>query len=240
MVCAGALVAFSGPGIASEAQPTVPASGDVCPALADDYSFCSDDPWSANCEGFVAAAERLAALYRSELEGHPGWEASLKATVWWGCGSAHLSDLAALLGRIDTPRARALLQSEPYEGVSRESAGGAPSSAPPTAATDCNAPETAAARWKCADHELAAANAAHERIFEECKERVAPGLRSQLLGAEASWKRNRQTECAVEVAAYRDTDEDARAFVRARCLARTTRRRTQALLNTHPECADPR
>ena len=190
--------------------------------------------------GFVAAAERLAALYRSELEGHPGWEASLKATVWWGCGSAHLSDIAALLERIDTPRARALLQSEPYEGVSREAAGAAPSSAPPTAATDCNAPETAAARSECAGRELAAANAAHERVFEECKERVAPGLRPQLLGAESSWKRNRQTECAVEVAAYPDKDEDARAFVRARCLARTTRRRTQALLNTHPECADPR
>ena len=111
---------------------------------------------------------------------------------------------------------------------------------PPVTARNCGAAEIPAERSECAARDRATATAAHERAFEACKEMIAPGLRSQLLEAESSWKRNRRTECAVEVAAYRDEDEDARAFVRSRCLARATRRRTQAMLSAHPQCADLR
>ena len=39
--------------------------------------LCSGNLQSASCERFVAAADALAALYRSEVEKHPGWKAKL-------------------------------------------------------------------------------------------------------------------------------------------------------------------
>lgn len=194
----------------------------LCPALAEDYELCSDDPWSGNCADFVAAAGRLGEIYRSEVRQHPGWASELEKTLWWGCGSAHLEELRSLLERIDTPRAREVLAEEPYRSL-REPRAPAPRP-PPHQELDCVAPSSEAERDACAARNLARAKGEHERAFGACRERVAPELRQELVDAEASWKKLLPLECS------------GAAYTRDECLARAYEERTQSLASMHPEC----
>ncbi len=227
------LLASVAPAGAFGAQVPPPSAEGVCPAIERGYLFCAEDLQSPSCEGFVEAAEQLAALYRAELRKRPGWESSLKTTVWWGCGSARLADIELLLERIGSPRARAVLLAEPYPSVPLPQAQEVPLA--PASPPDCNAPESQAARTECAARELAAAQAAHRDAMAACTQTVAPALRGELVAAEKAWQVSRGPQCEVAAASY--TNEDQSAFVRSRCLAKATRERTTAVLAAHAECA---
>lgn len=216
-------VAWAEPASSPPPDYRPPQTGELCPALAEDFELCSDDPWSGNCADFVTAAGRLGEIYRSELHEHPSWVSGLQTTIWWGCGSAHLGELGSLLERIDTPQARAVLVEEPYRSLRKPSA-----PAPRTPAhqeLDCAAPSTPAERDACAARNLARAKARHERIYGACRERVAPALRQELVDAETSWEKLLPLECAGD------------AYTRDECLARAYDERARSLASMHPECA---
>lgn len=195
----------------------------ICPALAEDYELCSDDPWSGNCADFVTAAARLGEIYRSELSEHPDWGSDLQTAIWWGCGSADLAGLRSLLERIDTPQARAVLAEEPYRGL-REPRPPAPS--PPShQELDCGAPSTQAERDACAARKLARAKVEHEGAFDACSKKVAPALRKELVDGETSWRKQLPLECG------------GTSHMRDVCLARAYAQRTQWIVSMHPECA---
>jgi hypothetical protein len=200
-----------------------PETQELCPALAEDFELCSDDLWSGNCADFVVAAGRLGEIYRSELRAHPGWIAGLQETIWWGCGTAPFTELRALLERIDTPQARAVLAQEPYRSLgqprppSREAA--------PPEEPDCVVPSTQAERDTCAARRLARAKQEHERFLAACREKVAPGLRQELMQAESGWEKEVGLECAGS------------GFVRDECLAQAYQERAQSIVSMHPECA---
>lgn len=205
-----------------------PDSRGVCPALAQDYEMCSADLWSGNCADLVTAAGRLGEIYRSELGEHPSWIDELRTTIWWGCGEAHFEELGALLARIDSPQARAVLAEEPYRSLRRPpEPSPAPPAPPPAAAPDCEAPSTQAERDACAAAELDRARAEHGRVFAACQKRVAPALHQELIDAEKSWERELPLACPGS------------GQVRDECLANAYRERTQSIDSTHPECAGP-
>ena len=108
--------ANAGPAAAQEGPPP-PSSIGVCPEIEEDGLLCSADLLSGNCADFVVAADRLGALYRSELAKLPDAQASLMTTTWWGCGPGTLGDITALLVRIGSPRALAVLQTQPYASL---------------------------------------------------------------------------------------------------------------------------
>jgi hypothetical protein len=58
----------------------------VCSAIEEDGMLCSADPMSGNCADFLAVADRLGALYPSELAKLPDSKEQLETTIWWGCG----------------------------------------------------------------------------------------------------------------------------------------------------------
>lgn len=200
-----------------------PATQEICPALAEDFELCSEDAMSGNCADYVTAAGRLGEIYRSELRAHPGWIRGLQTTVWWGCGTARFEELTALLERIDTPAARAVLAQEPYRSL-REPLPTAPEP-PPAEEPDCTAPASAAERDQCAARELTRAQAIHAQVLDACRQRIAPGLRQELVGAEAGWERTLPLECEG-TGAERDD-----------CLAQAYRERARSIAAMHPECA---
>lgn len=195
----------------------------LCPQLAQDYELCTSDPWSGNCAEFVTAAGRLGKIYRSELRAHPGWASDLQTTIWWGCGTAELPELRSLLERIGTPEARAVLAEEPYASLAEPRAPARPPLPPQE--LDCEAPSTPAERDGCAARNLAQAKAEHERAVATCRKRVAPELRQELVGAEASWEKLLPLECT-------GTGE-----MRDECLAQAYEERTRSISSLHPECA---
>jgi hypothetical protein len=201
-----------------------PDTAGICPAIAEDYLICSGDSWSGNCADFVKAAGRLGEVYRSELSAHPGWIDDLQNTIWWGCGSARLGDLRALLERIDSAEARSVLGDEPYRSL----VGAPPAPADRNAAHsegNCSDSATESERNACATRRLQQAQAAHARDFDACVVRVAPALRPELVDAETSWKKMVPLEC------------DGDTYLRDTCLARAYAERSQSIATIHPECA---
>ncbi len=230
----GAVLAAAFAGLASaQPAPPPPASSTVCPAIEQDALLCSDDPMSENCEAFVSDADRLGALYRSELEELPGSRTSLLATNWWGCGPNSLAEVKALLLRIGTPRALVVLQREPYPSLP----GAPPPSGPADPQLRCDDLTDPAERGACIDQRLQAARADHQRALERCQGRVPPGLSDDLAHDEASFTALLPARCDAEAAGA--LDQDSRTFVRSRCLVQALEDNTRGMLAAHPECADP-
>ena len=217
--------------------PPPPSPGSVCPGIEEDGLLCSADLMSGNCDDFVSAADRLGALYRSELEELPDSESSLKTTSWWGCGPNSLGDVKALLVRIGTPRALAVLQNEPYPSL----AGPPPPPPPPPGLSDpqlrCDDLSNPAERNACIGVRLQAARADHQRALERCRDLVPPGLRDDLVQDEASFAALLPTRCDAQAAGV--DDPGLKTFVRSRCLAKALEGNTRGMLAAHPECAAP-
>jgi len=213
---------------ASAASPPIPPdfrppdTGEICPALAEDYELCVADTWSGNCPGFVTDARRIGEVYRSELSQHPGWIDALQTVNWWGCGPAKLSDLRALLARLDTPEASAVLAQEPYRSLGERKAPAA--SAPPLEEADCVTPKTQAERGACAAQNLARAKAEHARVYGACSRMVAPGLADELVEAERNWEHLLALECEGDT------------YTRDECLAQAYDGRAKSIESLHPEC----
>ncbi len=200
-----------------------PDTSEICPALEEDYELCVGDTWSGNCPGFVTDARRIGEVYRSELSQHPGWIDALQTINWWGCGPAQLSDLRALLARLDTSEARVVLAQEPYRSLGAAKAPAA--SAPPLEEADCVTPQTQAEREACAAQNLARAKAEHARVYGACSRTVAPGLADELVEAERNWEQLLALECAGD------------AYTRDECLAQAYDERAKSIESLHPECA---
>jgi hypothetical protein len=220
----------AGPAWADPAAPPpdyrAPSAAGLCPALVDDYELCAGDLWSGDCADFVAHAARLGESYRAEVRAHPDWADELRSTIWWGCGSADLAQLRALLERIGSPQARAVMAAEPYRSLVRTEV---PAAAEPDAAAppgaDCEAPASEAERAACAARALAAAKAHYQQFFGACREQVGPDQRPELLDGERSWEGMLSLECA------------GTGSTRDSCLARAYQERARSLSEMHPECA---
>jgi uncharacterized protein YecT (DUF1311 family) len=219
------------------AQPAPPPDR-LCPAIDEGYVLCSGDLASGNCGQFVAAAETLAQLFQIQAAESPDRVPMLLSTNWWGCGSATLIDMKALLGRLDRPRAQALLRSDPFQRLPaaewRASPPGARPPAGPPVAPDCVSLATPSAQAECAARDLAAVRAAHQSALQACQAAVAPGLRTELADAEAAWQQGLAPQC--DAAAFEYQDPELQSFARSTCLANATRERTRSMLAAHPEC----
>jgi hypothetical protein len=202
----------------------------VCPGIEEDGLLCSDDLMSGNCQDFVTRAAQLGALYRTELQELPESRTSLLTVNWWGCGPNSLGDVKALLLRIGTPRALAVLKDEPYASL----AGPLP---PPLAEPQlqCDELSNPSERSACMATRLEAAQASHQRALETCQKRVAPGLRDDLAQGEASFKALLPVRCDAQAAGV--SDQDSKTFVRSRCLVQALEDNTRGMLAAHPECA---
>jgi len=222
---------------AAFAQPAPPPD-QLCPAIDEGYVLCSGDLASGNCGQFVAAAETLAQLFQIQAAESPDRVEMLLATNWWGCGSATLIDMKALLARLDRPRAQALLRADPFQRLPAAEWQAAPPSAPapagPPVAPDCVSLPTPAAQADCAARYLAAARAAYQSALQACQAAVAPGLRRELGEAEQAWQATLAPQC--DSAAFEYEDPVLQSFARSLCLANATRDRTQSMLAAHPEC----
>ena len=235
-LAAAALGLAASPGGASaQPGPTAPPPSVVCPGIEEDGLLCSNDPMSGNCEDFVTAAAQLGALYRSELAELPGSRASLLTTNWWGCGPNSLADVKALLIRVGTPRALLVLKDEPYASL----AGPPPPPPPPPGLADpqvnCVELSNPAERNACIGVRLQAAKDEHQHAFERCRDLVPPGLRDDLVGAEASFKALLPTRCDAQAAGQ--DDAGLASFVHSRCLVNALTDNTRGMLAAHPECA---
>ena len=234
---AAALAWAASPRLAAAQQgPPPPSSSVVCPGIEEDGQLCSDDPMSGNCDDFVSAADRLGALYRNELEELPGSKESLLTTSWWGCGPNSLGDVKALLVRIGTPRALAVLQNEPYPSL----AGPPPPPPPPPGLGDpqlrCDDLSNPDEQNACIGVRLQAAQADHQRALERCQELVPPGLRDDLVQDQASFTALLPVRCDAQAAGVDDPAQ--KTFVRSRCLVRALTDNTRGMLAAHPECAN--
>ncbi len=218
----------------ASAQPAPPPD-QLCPAIDEGYQLCSGDLASGNCGQFVAAAETLAQLYQIQLAEAPGRAQMLLSTHWWGCGSASLVDMKALLARLATPRAQVLLRADPFQRLPAAEWQAAPprADAPPVA-PDCVSLPTPSEQAGCADRDLAAVRAGYQGALDACRAAVAPGLRDQLAEAEQTWQTGLGPEC--DAAALEYADPTLQSFARSQCLANATRERMQSMLAAYPEC----
>jgi hypothetical protein len=226
MVATGSwlLAALSLPGVSAAQAPFVnepPPPGAVCPAIAEDYDLCSNDPFGGNCQDFVSAAGALGRLYLFNVEREPGRAAHFQTSVWWQCGSRNLSEIRALLARIDSPQARAVIGSEPYRSL--------PERPDPSRArhrspgpTGCTLEQTDSGRSACEARELAALEAEHRSAFEACKKLLPEVLRSELVAQERSWRTDLEVECADPA-----------------CLSEAIRRRDDTMRQAFPQCGAP-
>jgi len=203
----------------------------ICPAI-ENYELCDGDAMTGNCTAFVAGAAALAGNFASQLAEHPDSRNELETTNWWGCGSADLPAIRAMLAEIDTPRARELLQNPPYRDLAN--APGAPSGeANPPQPIDCTTlPEPE--QDTCATRQLAAAEAAQTQAFERCKEILAPDLRSNLIASHKAWNSTRAIECDTGEGEYHDPALEA--YARKLCMAKSAQQRTMSIRDTYPEC----
>jgi hypothetical protein len=226
--------AIPGPAAAQEGPPP-PSSIGVCPAIEEDGLLCSADLLSGNCADFVAAADRLGALYRSELAKLPDSEASLLTTMWWGCGPGNLGDIAALLVRIGSPPALVVLQTQPYASIGvTQSPPPAPapgSLAPPPA---CDELSSALQRNACIGAQLQAARAENQSVFARCQSFVPPGLRDDFVDSQSSFQSLLPVRCDAQAAGV--DEKSMKTFVRSRCLVQALTDNTRAMLTAHPEC----
>jgi len=237
IVAALVWIASADPGAAQQYAPPPDASL-VCPAIDEDGMLCAADFMSGNCVDFVTRADQLGALYRSELKKLPGSEASLKTTIWWGCGPGNLQNIKTLLVQIGTPSALAVLQTEPYRSLPPVRLPAPPPPLTPSAAPpQCQDLTNAIERNLCIGAQLQSARADHQRAFDRCKGLVIPGLRDDLLAAEASFEALLPGRC--DAAADGADDKSLRNFSRSRCLVAALTDNTRGMLDAHPECAAP-
>ena len=220
--------------LAAESAAPPSTQQDPCPAIAEGFLLCSSDPWSGNCAQFVAAAGQLAQLYQLQVADTPERVPMLLSTNWWGCGDAALTDMKALLLRIGTPAARAVLQQEPFARLAPPATAGAPTTSAPTVVPDCENAPTPDAQDACAARELASARDLYRRTLEACKARVAAPLRSALDGSEQAWEQELPGQC--DAAAFEYQEPRLQTFARSQCLAGAMRERTRGMLVAHPEC----
>lgn len=230
-------LAWAGPAAAQQYAPP-PDASIVCPAIEEDGMLCSADFMSGNCADFVKRADQLGALYRAELEKLPGSEASLKTTIWWGCGPGNLQNIKTLLVQIGSPRAQEVLQTEPYRSlppvqIPAPTPPPTPSAAPP----QCGDLTDAIQRNLCIGAQLQTARADHERAFERCKTLVIPDLRGDLLAAESSFQALLPGRCDAQ--ADQPYEQKLQTFNRSRCLIAALSDSTRGMLDAHPECAAP-
>jgi hypothetical protein len=231
---AAALLASALPAAAQDKLPPPPPRSEVCPAIDEYGQLCTHDRWSRDCEAFVDVADRLGALYRSEYTKLPESGDSLLTTIWWGCGSATLSDIRRLLQQIGSKHALAVLKTEPYKSLpsAKPMSGPAP---PPATGPVCENLTSAAEMSACESTKQKAAQAAHRRAFEACQGVVVADLRDTLIGAESSWEAMLPELCDASGEGY--DDPDRAAYMRSRCMLESTVERTQAMFAAHPECA---
>ena len=239
---AGAAAALVGVASASPAAaqqgPPPPSPGFVCPAIDEDGMMCSADLLSGGCGDFVAAADRLGSLYRSELEQLPGSEQSLKTTMWWGCGPGNLEDISALLVRLGTPRARAVLQTEPYASfAAAQSPPPATAPDPPVPPPACDQLSSPLPRNACIGARLQAARTENQSVFARCQALVAPGLRDDFVDSQSSFQSLLPVRCDAQAAGV--DEKNMKAFVRSRCLVQALTDNTRGILTAHPECQAP-
>jgi len=199
--------------------------------------LCASDLWSGNCADFVVTADKLGALYRSELQKLPDSEQSLKTTIWWGCGSGTLYDLKRLLVAIGTESAKAVLVTEPYKSLPAVELPGASMQRAPAQLTCVELPRQIE-RNSCIGTQLQEARTAHQLALDRCKDLVAPPLRDQLLAAESSFKAALPARCDAAADEDGTTDASLEAFNRSRCLAKALADRDRGMFEAHPECAN--
>jgi len=228
--------ASAGPAAAQPYAPP-PSTSIVCPAIDEDGMLCSADFMSGNCDDFVSVADRLGALYRSELKKLPGSEGSLKTTIWWGCGPGNLQNIKTLLTQIGTAHALAVLQTEPYRSLPAVPPPPPPPPSPSAPQPQCEDLTNPIERNLCIGAQLQTARADHKRAYERCKDLVIPDLRNDLLAAESSFEALLPGRCDAQ--ADGSDEKSLRTFVRSRCLAEALADDTRGMLAAHPECAAP-
>ena len=210
----------------------------VCPAIDEDGMLCAADFMSGNCVDFVTRADQLGGLYRSELKKLPGSEASLKTTIWWGCGPGNLQNIKTLLVQIGTPPALAVLQTEPYRSLPPVRIPAPPPPPTPSAPQpQCDELTNAIERNLCVGAQLRTARADHQHAFDRCKALVIPDLRDDLLAAESSFDTLLPGRCDAQ--ADQPDEQNLRTFNRSRCLIAALNDNTRGMLDAHPECAAP-
>jgi len=219
---------------AQDQLPPPPPRSEVCPAIDEYANLCRHDRWSRDCGAFVAVADRLGALYRSEYAKLPESGDSLLTTIWWGCGSATLSDIKRLLQQIGSKQALAVLKTEPYKSLPTAQPMSAP--APPSSSGPvCENLTSAAEMSACESTKLRSVGSAHRNAFESCKAVVDADLREPLIGAETSWEAMLPELCEASGEGY--DEPDRAAYMRSRCMVDSTEERTRAMYAAHPECA---
>jgi hypothetical protein len=217
---------------AQDQLPPPPASSAVCPAIDEYGRLCTQDRWSRDCGAFVEVADKLGALYRSERDKLPNSGDALLTTVWWGCGTATLSDVKRLLQKIGSKRALAVLKTEPYKIL--PNARPLPAAPAPANVPSCDDLTEPAQMRACETTKLDTAQAAHRRAFAYCKSVVIADLREPLLSAESSWEEMLPELCEASGEGY--DDPDRAAYMRERCMAESNVERTRAMFAAHPEC----
>ena len=230
LLCAAALPA------AAQTDPPPSPESIVCPAIEEDGLLCGSDPlrMTGNCTSFIAAADRLGALYRDELQKLPNSKDSLLTTSWWGCGPSSLNDVKRLLASIDTERAAAVLMTQPYPSL--PALPPPPPPPPPDEPLSCIDLPNPVDRSLCAGAKLKVVRAYHEQAYAHCKSVVTPGpLLDQLVAAESAFEGQSSALCDADTA---EAGESAtfRAFDRASCLVTAYQRRTRSMFDLHPEC----
>ena len=223
------------PASAQEKLPPPPPSSAVCPAIDEYGRLCTQDRWSRDCGAFVEVADRLGALYRSEREKLPSSGDSLLTTIWWGCGSATLSDVKRLLQQIGSKRALVVLKTEPYKSLPTATPVASGPPVVPAPSATCEDLSSPAEMRSCEATKLAAAQTAHRQAFQGCQHAVIQDLRPALDSAESSWEAMLPELCDASGESYDDADRAA--YMRARCMLESTTERTQAMFAAHPECA---
>lgn len=239
--CAVAILAWAAmaPPAAAQQGPPPPATSDVCPGIDEDGMLCSADLLSGNCADFVAAANRLGALYRSELEELPeASEGSLLTTMWWGCGPGNFSDITTLLVKIGSPQALAVLRTQPYATIAAQR----PAPTPGTPATpglaapppDCDSVTDPLQRNTCIGAQLQAARSENQNLLARCQQLVPPALRGDFVDSQATFQSLLPTRCNAQAAGY--DDKHTQTFIRSRCLVRALTDNTRGISTAHPEC----
>ena len=224
--------------IAAQQYAPPPDASLVCPAIDEDGMLCSADFMSGNCADFVTRADQLGALYRSELKKLPGSEASLKTTIWWGCGPGNLQNIKTLLVQIGSPPALAVLQTEPYRSLPPVQIPAPPPPRTPSAPQpQCDELTNAIERNLCIGAQLQTARTDHQRAFDRCKGLVIADLRPDLLAAESSFEALLPGRCDAQ--AEGADDKSLQNFSRSRCLIAALSDNTRGMQGAHPECAAP-
>jgi hypothetical protein len=238
--CAAAIAAWivqAAPG-AAQPGPAPPDASGICPGIDEDGLLCSADPLSGNCADFVAAADRLGALYRSELAQLPGSEGSLLTTTWWGCGPGILADVTALLAQIGSPHAVAVLRTQPYATLAAQRppppppSGAAPSA--PALPPDCNALSDPLQRNNCIGAQLQAARAENRSVLARCQPLVPEGMRDDFADSQATFQSLLPARCNAQAAEFPEKRDQT--FIRSRCLVQALDDNTRGILTAHPEC----